>query len=793
MAQSGKSLCLATETLRVVLLSILFLGLAPAVAGQPLSFSAPASSSIYGGDAGVAYNPLFTMVAAGGTPPYTYSIVGAPSWISVNSATGVGAGTPTTQGAYTFSLKVVDHAGSSVTEPIYIDIAPDVSMVTSSLPAAPLGFPYSAPLQAAGGTPTFYPIFSNLYYWSITSGSLPPGLSLASSGSSNSIAGTPTAVGTYNFTLQVTDANGFAGTSASANLSIVVAGPPLSLISPASGAIVGGDAGDTYSPIFTMVAVGGTPPYTYSVVSAPSWLSVNASTGVVSGTPPAPGVFVLPLKVVDHAGAGQTEPVTFDVAPDVSMVTSSLPNAQLGVSYSAPLQASGGTPYYYPAFSNLYYWSVTSGSLPPGLSLTSSGSSNSIAGTPTAGGTYSFTLQVTDANGFAGTWAAANFSIVVASPNPTTLTAVPAFLSFSYNLGSTAPAAQTIAVGSTNPASGVAFNVATSGQSWLSATLGSGTVGAPTPGTVSVAVNPNGLSAGTYNGTVTITSSAASSLSVPVTLTVTGVPPAISATPASLTFNYIVGGSLPAGQTRQRGEQQPQQRGELHRVDLRSTVADAQLPFRHHTGHHYRFGEPRGSERWNLHRLHRYSCVRGLQQPPDRRRHSGCRAPCAHLLDTEDAQRSLLARAIRHLYHCGSQRGHGRYHEWNGLRYRYPAIRSDVGFPGRFRLDLWGRHLCARRPVGRGLQLSLHHGGRKRGSEPAFFQVTNQASVSGGDSAAASASDTAPVVVSTAPTISSVDNGAGEGRRHRPEYLGRNQGVQSRSGHAFLAGIGFRQ
>jgi uncharacterized protein (TIGR03437 family) len=528
---------LLTKALRVAVLTIIPLGLASFAFGASLAFSNPPSGTVYLGDVGVAYT-LITVSATGGTPPYTYSTIGAPSWVSVNSSTGVATATPSTPGAYTFTLKVVDHAGASQTEPQTIDVAPDVSILTASLPSAQAGLLYYAQLQAAGGYPSLG--FSNTYSWSVVSGSLPPGLSLTSSGSTNSITGTPSAGGLYNFTLQVTDA--LAGSTASANLSILVSGQSLTFLTPPSGTVYGGDVGVSYTPLFSMSATGGTPPYTYSTIGAPSWVSVNSSTGTATGTPTTTGTFTFTLKVVDHAGASQTQSLTFDVAPDVSILTASLPNAQLGAAYSVTLQAAGGLPTF-PVFTYHYIWSVASGSLPPGLSLTSSGSTTTITGTPSITGFYSFTMQVTDSDGsWAGTTASTNLSIIV--PVPTTIFATPAFYSFAYSLGGSVPPAQTISVGSTNPSSGVNFNASTSGGSWLSLSPTGGT----TPASVSISLNPSGLAQGTYNGVVTVSSASAASLAVRVTLTVSA-GATISATPGSLAFNYSLGDSVPPAQT----------------------------------------------------------------------------------------------------------------------------------------------------------------------------------------------------------------------------------------------------
>jgi hypothetical protein len=92
-----------------------------------------------------------------------------------------------------------------------------------------------------------------------------------------------------------------------------------------------------------------------------------------------------------------------------SVTTSTLPGGTVGTSYSASLAASGGTAPY--------TWSLSSGTLPNGLTLSSGGA---LGGTPTAAGTSSFTVRVTDANGQIGTRA---LSIAVTAPPSTPGTA----------------------------------------------------------------------------------------------------------------------------------------------------------------------------------------------------------------------------------------------------------------------------------------------------------------------------------------------------------------------------------
>jgi uncharacterized protein (TIGR03437 family) len=132
------------------------------------------------------------------------------------------------------------------------------------------------------------------------------------------------------------------------------------------------------------------------------------------------------------------------------------------------------------------------------------------------------------------------YTVSSSSSSSSTLTVPTTPLTFNYAIGGTAPAAQAVSITGT---SGISFTTLTSGGAWLSATP-SGTV----PSSLSIAVNSSGLSAGTYNGTVTVSSTGAagSPAVIPVTLTVTGsgvAGPALTASPSALTFNYQLGSS----------------------------------------------------------------------------------------------------------------------------------------------------------------------------------------------------------------------------------------------------------
>ncbi|HUY54582.1 MAG TPA: Ig domain-containing protein [Candidatus Nanopelagicaceae bacterium] len=94
------------------------------------------------------------------------------------------------------------------------------------------------------------------------------------------------------------------------------------------------------------------------------------------------------------------KPSTTPGSATPSITTSTIPGGTVGTAYQTNIVASGGAPPY--------AWALTGGSLPPGLSLTTTGlivagqpnsTMGMISGTPSAAGTYNFTLQATDQNG----------------------------------------------------------------------------------------------------------------------------------------------------------------------------------------------------------------------------------------------------------------------------------------------------------------------------------------------------------------------------------------------------------
>ena len=261
----------------------------------------------------------------------------------------------------------------------------------SSLPNGAVNVPYNATVHVTQGTGT------SPFTWSIISGNLPVGLSLNSG--TGAITGTPTAIGNVSFTVQVTDAKSLTGTK---NLSINIRGAVS--ITPAS--LPGGAVSIPYNA--TLTATGGVLPYTWSVSSgtlpAGLTLTTNAdSTATISGTPTLLGTSTFTIQVADAEippATGTSGPLSIAIEGSLTITTTSLPGGNVAFFYDSQLMATGGkTPYT---------WSITSGTLPPGLSLTPS--TGVISGTPTTTGSYPITVQVTDAD---SNTASANLSITI--------------------------------------------------------------------------------------------------------------------------------------------------------------------------------------------------------------------------------------------------------------------------------------------------------------------------------------------------------------------------------------------
>jgi putative Ig domain-containing protein len=174
--------------------------------------------------------------------------------------------------------------------------------------------------------------------------------------------------------------------------------------------------GTVNQPYSTSVSgSGGTTPYTWAVTPAlPANLSLDGTTGAITGTPVTAGTSSLTFTLIDSSKPQQVvqKSVTLTINPTpapLSITTTSLPAGTVGQAYNQPVHAIGGT--------GPLTWSIVVGTLPQNLGINPM--TGVISGTPTAAGTSSFTVQVTDSGGQADIQA---LSITINSPTPPTIT-----------------------------------------------------------------------------------------------------------------------------------------------------------------------------------------------------------------------------------------------------------------------------------------------------------------------------------------------------------------------------------
>jgi gliding motility-associated-like protein len=322
------------------------------------------------GTVGTAYPVQVIPVATGGSTPYTYTAINLPAGLSFDPTTREITGTPTTAGSFVVTVNVADADGNTASMNYPISIKNALTLPTASLADGTVGQTYPTQLipAAAGGTAGY----------TYTATNLPAGLTF--NPTTREITGTPTTAGTFTVNVQVTDA---ANTTVATNYTIRVV-EPLVL---ANKTLAAGTAGTAYATETLPAATGGTGPYVYAATNVPAGLTFNPTTREITGTPTGAGNFSITLTVTDAEGRQATNTYPLQVNGALTLATASLPNGTVGTPYPAQVlpAVSGGTaPYTYQAVD-----------LPTGLTFNPT--TREISGTPTVGGNYTFSVNVSDA------------------------------------------------------------------------------------------------------------------------------------------------------------------------------------------------------------------------------------------------------------------------------------------------------------------------------------------------------------------------------------------------------------
>lgn len=312
--------------------------------------------------------------------PYQFRILNGelPPGLSL-SRDGKVSGTPTHAGEFSFWVELSDENPPSqvwcdpktAERSFTIRIQAALSVQQQALSTTMANKPYGFKLTASGG---------GSQTWSVQSGSLPPGISLASDGT---LSGTPTQAGDFQFVVRVTD-----GSRVDTETLVLKVVEELKAVSPATAPAA--EVGIPLKPV-TFTATGGTAPYKWALAQGatlPTGLTLTDAT--ITGTPSAPGPAQISLAVSDANGFLATVQFTLDVKAKLAFVTKRLAQAKVGKDYRARIATSGGV-------LPLKRLKVVSGKFPIGIRLDRT--LGALVGKPRIAGTFTITIEALDSLG----------------------------------------------------------------------------------------------------------------------------------------------------------------------------------------------------------------------------------------------------------------------------------------------------------------------------------------------------------------------------------------------------------
>jgi hypothetical protein len=325
--------------------------------------------------------------------PYQYKILNGalPGGLTL-STSGQISGTPTGAGPSSFWIELSDEnppsqswcVPSTAERPFSININPGLRIEQNAVAGGTIGQPYAQTLTATQVSTLNPPAGPQVTAtWSVQSGTLPPGITLAPTGA---LAGTPTTEGSYQFVVKAVNGE----TSDTETYTIVVRQPVV--ISSPFGNVAKppkSEVGAAFEAALT--ATGGSGTYTWTLAGGalPTGVAFDTTTGAISGTPDTAGRFAFSITATDSEGRVTTLNATLGVAGKLTFKTLALKSAKVGKLYKAKLKTLAGVAPL--------RWKILGGKLPIGIRFAKK--LGEFSGKARHAGSYRVSVQATDALG----------------------------------------------------------------------------------------------------------------------------------------------------------------------------------------------------------------------------------------------------------------------------------------------------------------------------------------------------------------------------------------------------------
>jgi CSLREA domain-containing protein len=407
-----------------------------------------------------------------------------------------------------------------------------ITLTPTTLPNATIGQAYSQTLTPSAGTAPFtYTLVGE-----------PPWLTIDNTGT---LSGTPTATGTFTFTVDVADsaANTGAQTYSLTVDSAAVPGytstPPdgstLTITTvagtPGTATVVIGENG-TADLTVTGYSITGAPELSVAGTTAPFTITDNSGTTqtlTVTCSSPTPNTYTGTLTVQHNAGPDASYPISCTVNGGTLTITPlTLPSGVVNMAYNMPVpfSSNGTAPFTFSV--------ANPANLPPGISLNTT--TNKLEGTPTTTGNYTFTINVVDANSNTGS---RTYTLAITAAVPTVAPGTPVYnstpapngtINVLTSIGLIGSSSLVISNAGTANLSITSYAI-TSGAPVLSVTGSSSPITISSGNSTTLTVQCSSVAAGTFNGLLRVNHNASGTPAVyNITCNVTTTP--VTATPA---------------------------------------------------------------------------------------------------------------------------------------------------------------------------------------------------------------------------------------------------------------------